>query len=467
MNQQYSSEEYVLPIDAFVRAIGINKRSPHSFFLGSGASISSGVLSAEMCVWQWKKTIFLTNNPDLDEQLFDISLPSIRNRIQNWIENNTFYPKMGSPNEYSFFADVAFPISGDRRRYFQNLSTGKIPHVGYQYLALLAQEGLFNSVWTTNFDGLVAKAVGKTKIDPIEIGLDTSYRVFRQPNKGEVLCVSLHGDYRYDELKNTSEELQEQNNNLLEGFITTSKDTSLIITGYSGRDASVMDALTRGFTQKGTGRLYWCGYEADEPNSQVKNLIEEIRATGREAFYISTQGFDDVLERLAFHVLGDENIETAKIIRESAIDKLNKISPAFVIDNTRVNTIIKSNAFELDCPSELIQFEASGFQEKGAWQKLRDITHNKQVVAGLMKGKILALGTIDQIKDVFGDRIKGELSRVPITEKEMSFDDGVINSLLTSALVNSISLTLDLDSDSRRQVWKKKSTSKQIIEGKE
>ncbi|MHA2403488.1 MAG: hypothetical protein ACXADH_10900, partial [Candidatus Kariarchaeaceae archaeon] len=276
-----------------------------------------------------------------------------------------------------------------------------------------------------------------------------------------------HGDYRYDELKNTSEELQEQNNNLLEGFITTSKDTSLIITGYSGRDASVMDALTRGFTQKGTGRLYWCGYEADEPNSQVKNLIEEIRATGREAFYISTQGFDDVLERLAFHVLGDENIETAKIIRESAIDKLNKISPAFVIDNTRVNTIIKSNAFELDCPSELIQFEASGFQEKGAWQKLRDITHNKQVVAGLMKGKILALGTIDQIKDVFGDRIKGELSRVPITEKEMSFDDGVINSLLTSALVNSISLTLDLDSDSRRQVWKKKSTSKQIIEGKE
>ncbi|NMC57978.1 MAG: hypothetical protein GYA51_01075, partial [Candidatus Methanofastidiosa archaeon] len=467
MNPNNISIKYILPIDAFIRSIGINIKSPLAFLLGSGASISSGILSAEMCILQWKKSIFLTNNPNLEEQLFDLSLPSVRNRIQTWIENNISSPALGNPNEYGFYAGAAYPISDDRRKFFQNLSTGKIPHVGYQYLALLAREELVNSIWTTNFDGLAAKALAKININPIEIGLDTSCRVFHQPNKGDVRCVSLHGDYRYDELKNTSQEIQEQNSNLIQEFITTSKDTSLIVIGYSGRDASIMDALLHGFTQKGSGRLYWCGYEADAPNIQVKNLIEEIRDNNREAFYISTQGFDDTLERLSFHILSDKNIETAKTIRESATDKLHKESPAFVINDAQVNTIIKSNAFEIDCPSELIQFEASGFQEKGAWKKLKEITYDKQIVAGLLKGKILALGTIDQIKDAFQCSIESDLSRVPITEKELSFENGVINSLLTSALVKSFALTLNLNCDDHELIWKKELMLNQLIEGKE
>ena len=36
----------------------------------------------------------------------------------------------------------------------------------------------------------------------------------RLPGPGELLCVSLHGDYRYDELKNTPDELREQEHEL-------------------------------------------------------------------------------------------------------------------------------------------------------------------------------------------------------------------------------------------------------------
>ncbi|GEP89647.1 hypothetical protein CTE07_12920 [Chitinophaga terrae (ex Kim and Jung 2007)] len=43
-----------LDVTQFVRAVGVNKTSSHSIFIGAGASISSGVKSAYDCVWEWK-----------------------------------------------------------------------------------------------------------------------------------------------------------------------------------------------------------------------------------------------------------------------------------------------------------------------------------------------------------------------------------------------------------------------------
>ena len=66
--------DHVLPLDAFVRAVGINRGSRHAFFLGAGASITSGVPSAQACIWEWKRDIFLTNNPGLESQFGELSL---------------------------------------------------------------------------------------------------------------------------------------------------------------------------------------------------------------------------------------------------------------------------------------------------------------------------------------------------------------------------------------------------------
>jgi hypothetical protein len=40
---------------------------------------------------------------------------------------------------------------------------------------------------------------------------------------------------------------------------------SVIVSGYSGRDASVMDALRSAYAEAGTGRLYWCGFGEEIP----------------------------------------------------------------------------------------------------------------------------------------------------------------------------------------------------------
>jgi hypothetical protein len=59
---------YILRIDEFVRAVGVNKSAPHALFLGAGGSITSGIPSAAMCIWEWKRDIFLTKNPGLEDQ---------------------------------------------------------------------------------------------------------------------------------------------------------------------------------------------------------------------------------------------------------------------------------------------------------------------------------------------------------------------------------------------------------------
>jgi len=80
---------HTLSIDAMVRSIGMSRDQPLLVFLGAGASMSSGMPSATQCIWEWKRSIFLTNNPGLERQFDELSLPSVRQRIQRWLESPT------------------------------------------------------------------------------------------------------------------------------------------------------------------------------------------------------------------------------------------------------------------------------------------------------------------------------------------------------------------------------------------
>ncbi|MBW2738477.1 MAG: SIR2 family protein [Deltaproteobacteria bacterium] len=265
-----------LEIDAFIRSVGVNHRSPYALFLGAGASMSSGVPSAEACIWQWKKSIFCTNNPGLEEQVSELSLPAVQERIDRWLQVNGFFPVDGQ-DEYSYFIEKCLPIADDRRRFFEPWIRKARPHVGYRLLCLLAEAELFRSIWTTNFDGLVARAAADFDLTPIEVGFDCKERAFRQPERNELVCISLHGDYRYDKLKNTKKELQTQEDELRAALISTLKTHSLIVSVYSGRDTSVMDALRVAILQEDVrGKVYWCGF-SNEPAGEVADLLGYLR----------------------------------------------------------------------------------------------------------------------------------------------------------------------------------------------
>jgi hypothetical protein len=113
------SAELLMTLEAFVRSISINRDTPHSLFLGAGASVSSGIPSAERCTIEWKGQIFRSANPGLERQVGHLSLPSVQRRIQTWIDKQAGFPRYGDPDEYSFFFEHCYPVADDRRAYFQ------------------------------------------------------------------------------------------------------------------------------------------------------------------------------------------------------------------------------------------------------------------------------------------------------------------------------------------------------------
>lgn len=443
----------VMPIDAFVRSISINRDTPHSLFLGAGASVSSGIPSAEKCIMEWKGRIFTSANPGLEKEVGHLFLASVQSRIQSWLDRQAGFPPAGSLAEYSFYVECCYPLSDDRRAYFQNLVKVGRPSYGYRLLALLAEEGAVDSVWSTNFDCYPAQATVGSPVTAIEVGLDSTGRIERLPRKSELLCVALHGDYRYDALKNTTKELQQQDSELRAAFAQHVRDQTVIVIGYSGRDDSVMECLANAMKQKGVGRLYWCGFQDPEPSAKVAALIALARSVGRQAFYVPANGFDDTMRRLALQCLEGDIGERAKVVLAKSAASSEDNNKPFTLPSGELSGLIKSNGFPVDCPSEVYEFEVPDLQMEGAWEALREMIKGKQVVAGLLARKVVALGLLDDIKAAFGNRIRGEIGRSPIANKELALPNGTITGVLRQGIVRSLANRANLETDGDGMLW--------------
>lgn len=455
-----------LGLDEFVRAIGVNKTKPHAVFLGAGASISSQVSSAEQCIREWKRQIFLTNNPGLETQFSEISLPSVLQRIQRWLDAQGCYPRLGVTEEYSVYAERCFPVPADRCAFFQEKTRSAHASAGYKYLCLLAEDEIVRSVWTTNFDGLMAKTASNYKVTAIEVGMDTSNRAFRQSARGELLCISLHGDYRYDALKNTSKELQAQEAELAIAFKQHVVDHSLVVCGYSGRDKSIMDMLSEAYSQKGAGTLYWCGYDdVDALPASVYALFDKANQHGRAAFYVPTRGFDDLFLRLGLHCLQGDRLDKAVKIAQTQDEEQRPVAEALTVPELPVVRLLKSNAFQVRCPTEIYQFELMTWPVENVYRQIADKGKTHGVVAAPLKGYVYALGNLNDIHQAFGTNIKGEVVRTPVTERDLSYSDGAIISIFTSALTQSIAQSSGWATDGRRYLWVKNTRQERTAAG--
>jgi hypothetical protein len=455
----------ILPLDAFVRAIGAARLTPHALFLGAGASITSGMPSAQMCIWEWKRSIFLTNNIGLESQFSEITLESVQSRIQRWLDRQGLYPEAGAPNEYGVYVESCYPIPESRRAYFQEKVRLAKPHIGYHIVGALAAQHIVRSIWTTNFDQLASRAVGECKVTPVEVGIDCTHRVMRTASSGELLIVSLHGDYRYDALKNTQLELQNQEHELEQALIQELTGTPVIVCGYSGRDTSVMRAFSQAYERKGAGTLYWCVQDPHNVASPVTALVQHARANGRAAYIVPTQGFDDLMVRLALHCLDSSGQEKITQLIAQNAGGVAKARAPFHIDGDQPVAVLKSNAFEIDCPSEAIAFELKCWPATSVWQWVRAQTAGRNVVAVPFKGQILALGAVDDIRSCFGENIKDPPQRTPLFGGSLRHEDGTITALLREALLRSMVNGTALHSDGSRELWAPNTTRLEQFQG--
>ena len=451
-----------LSVDAFVRSLAVNRGRPVCLLLGAGASISSGMPSAQRCIWEWKQDIFITNNPTLRESVGELSLPGTKFRIQRWLDQRGNYPVADSAEEYSFYARECYPTGQDRRSFFQSYIAQAKPHTGYRLLPLLVKAGLVRTVWTANFDGLVARTCSADNLVCVEVGIDTVHRATRPHAQGELRVISMHGDYRYDDLKNTTDELQHQEAELRTELLHELRDYDLVVIGYSGRDASLMTVLHQAYSESNPCRLYWCGF-GDEIPEAVRSLLSDASAAGRDTFYVPSEGFDDLVSRLALRQLEGELLVDARKVLATATEPANH-PKTFCMPSLPATALVKSNAYALTYPAQALKLDLDIPRDAHRRSWLDDRLNPENGVIVALDDGALALSSSDKIQDAFGPELRSNPVAVAISEDDIA-KDGRIVSLLRRALIQSVAKKFCIETDGTRRVWETTYYKEQLLEG--
>ncbi len=255
-------------------------------------------------IWEFKQRLFVTQRKTSPRAVADLSDTNVRLKLQNFIDSLVDAPAPGSADEYAALFEMVYPAESDRRAYLDAKVKGGKPSYGHIALATLMHGGFSRLVWTTNFDPLVADACAKVydgtgHLTTISLGEpDLAAQAISEDRWP--IEVKIHGDFRSRRLKNTSDELRLQDERLRRILVDCCRRSGLIVVGYSGRDASVMDTLESALDTPSAfpAGLFWLHRGDGEPCESVSRLISKARAAGVEAALVRMENFDEMMRDL-------------------------------------------------------------------------------------------------------------------------------------------------------------------------
>ena len=239
--------------------------------------------------------------------------------------------------------------------------------------------------------------------------------------------VFLHGDYRYDTLRNTAGELRQLDEELRNKLINLSRSYPLVIVGYSGRDASVMSALRAAYSQRAQD-LYWCTMRGTEPRPEVEDLLEAARGAGNFASIVRYDGFDDLMVRLGRVWLADARSQATV---EGILSAHTTTGRFALSDDMQADSDwVLGNGFELELPRSVFEISGVPIPKNHAWQWLREAAAATGISAGLFKNAIMAIGERSAINRTFDG------PDVRVREIAIRDDEVTTNSALHAALLS-------------------------------
>lgn len=430
---------------------GIYCARPENFawFLGAGASRAAGLMTASDIIWDLKRRYYCREeNQELDRQ--DIQNQAVRERIQSFMSSRGFPPE-GADGEYATYFDMIFGTDKERQRKYLKaaLSEDKVTlSVGNRVLAALMSEKRARTVFTTNFDTVVERAFAEVTGGSLAAyHLEGSASAVQAINNEEFpLYVKLHGDFRYDSLKNLPADLATQNDDLARCLTIAGTRFGLVVTGYSGRDASVMAAfrvVLAGSNPFPHG-LFWTGMKGAPVPTPVAALLEDARGSGVTAEYVEIETFDAVLLRLW------RNIEGARPELDAKIRKARLTTVDIPISSTGVrDPLIRTNALPLislpsQCLSLLFQVPITNDEVR----TIRDKAKARIILARSRDG--WCWGDEEVIKKTFGADLK---TIAPMTlPADLSSPENLhLKGFIEEAIVSALSLGKPLIRQSTRQ----------------
>lgn len=291
------------------------------WFLGAGVSRTAGMPSATDLVWDLKFRYYcLEENQSLDTH--DINNDIIRNKVQYYMDSKG-YPKLWSPEEYSFFFELTFGNDyASQQRYLaekfceENISL----NIGQRALAGLIGLNKTRVIFTTNFDNVIETAYSQVCSSTLSTyHLEGSYAALEALNNERYpIYAKIHGDFRYQSIKNLSSDLKSNDAQIQKCFISASNRFGIVVSGYSGRDINVMSMFREAIQHDNAfpHGLFWTVTDIKKVSSGVKELVFEAQNAGINAHIIETGTFDSLLSKIWKQIPNkskelDEKVRTA------------------------------------------------------------------------------------------------------------------------------------------------------------
>ena len=273
-----------------------------AWFLGAGVSRMSGLPTATDIIWDLKRRHYSrVENQDITRQ--DVQNEAVQAKVQSFMDSQGF-PPLWAADEYTTYFEKIFGSDKERQRRYLSaiLAEDRVTlTVGNRVMGALLAAGMARAVFTTNFDTVVERAVADVSGRSLAaFHLEGSTAAVQALNNEDFpLYCKLHGDFRYDSVKNLSSDLAKQNSQLALCLQSAAGRFGFIIAGYSGRDASIMELLREALAQPNPfpGGLFWTTIKGSSVLPAVTALIDRARERAVNAAIVEIETFDALLLR--------------------------------------------------------------------------------------------------------------------------------------------------------------------------
>jgi tetratricopeptide (TPR) repeat protein len=254
------------------------------FVLGAGASRQSGIKTGDEMVADWLEML-RAEEPDRDLDTTQQGSWATAARL----EIKKFDPTDPAASYSQIFARTYRGRRGEGFDYLETEVAGRDPSFGYSVLAQILADTRHKFVVTTNFDDLVAEALGiYTTATPVIRGHESLAGFIRHhPVRPQI--VKVH-QYLFYAQNSTAKQLKA----LPTGFASALKELFTahvpVVIGYGGNDGCLMKVLTEGPLDLQQG-MYWCYLRsAGRPRQDILDLVGR---TG--GWLVPIDGFDELM----------------------------------------------------------------------------------------------------------------------------------------------------------------------------
>jgi tetratricopeptide (TPR) repeat protein len=218
--------------------------------------------------------------PDEIEQLPDFNLEHFTEKVfndslyGNWLDEYDQDPK-------------------ERQMFIEHMIEVAEPAGDYILLASLIDSGIIHNVFTTNFDDLVNEALVNYYSIRARVYAHNEMARYISPISKRPNIIKLHGDYLYENIKNTTRETGDLEANMKTKFTEILNTLNLVVIGYGGADHSVMKVLEQA---KNNHKycLLWCSNDMEKLNWRVVHLVNSTD----NSFFVHIPDFQTMVMKL-------------------------------------------------------------------------------------------------------------------------------------------------------------------------